>query len=96
MTKRRAGAIVRIGDRDIDLVDSLPVTLGDMIDLEDRGISLSSFENTAKNILIVLGHFSRKIDPEITDEALRALSDTEIGRAFAAITTAEQRPDPKS
>lgn len=96
MSKKRADTTIKIGNRDINLSDALPVTLGDMIDLEEQGIALGSFEPTAKNIMTVLAHFAHKIDAEITVEQLRALPDADVGRAFASIIQNEQRADPNA
>ena len=67
----RKTAIVRLGEREIDLNKALPLTIGDLEDLEANSVDVNKLN--AGNLIHLIWHLAKKIEPLVTRDEVRKL-----------------------
>lgn len=86
---------IRLGDTEYDIARAVPLTLGDWHRLEQRGVTIKSFQqmedgdvsfSTLFHMMCVL---LQKVDPSLRDEDVGQLHPEDIGKLDIFVTVAE-------
>lgn len=91
---------VVMGEKSVDIAGAFPATLGDMIDLEDKGLVNNDGKPfTMKQAAQLTLFFVQKVDPTITDADVRSLhlnAVTPIAEYIKSRMEEEDKPNPTS
>src|SRR3990167_9636526 len=86
---------ITVGGKEVDLAKALPITLGDLRRLKEKGVNYpSDFDpRNPDHVVIFVLHFCQKVVPESETDVVEALSINDSIEAVNYLVTAKEALD---